>query len=177
MAVVTVKDTEVHPQNPPKFDKIEDMAMLTFLHEPAVLFNLKERYAASMIYCTTMKLFLLTEARRGVKLLEQRKASDSIKGIRKYERRIKELTYQTEEDKKNLHRLQDLVDKLQLKVKSYKRSAEEAEEQSNSNLGKFRKLQHELDEAEERADIAESQVNKMRAKSHDAGGKKGHDEE
>lgn len=37
-------------QNPPKFDKIEDMAMLTFLHEPAVLFNLKERYAAWMIY-------------------------------------------------------------------------------------------------------------------------------
>lgn len=37
-------------QNPPKFDKIEDMAMLTFLHEPAVLYNLKERYASWMIY-------------------------------------------------------------------------------------------------------------------------------
>jgi len=45
-----VKDCDVHPQNPPKFDKIEDMAMFTFLHEPAVLFNLKERYAAWMIY-------------------------------------------------------------------------------------------------------------------------------
>lgn len=33
---------------------------------------------------------------------------------------------QTEEDKKNLVRLQDLVDKLQLKVKAYKRQAEEA---------------------------------------------------
>ncbi|KAF7708892.1 hypothetical protein HF521_017949, partial [Silurus meridionalis] len=58
--------------------------------------------------------------------MEQRKASESVKGIRKYERRIKELTYQTEEDRKNLARLQDLVDKLQLKVKSYKRTAEEA---------------------------------------------------
>uniref|UniRef100_A0A8C6Z1K8 Myosin N-terminal SH3-like domain-containing protein n=1 Tax=Nothoprocta perdicaria TaxID=30464 RepID=A0A8C6Z1K8_NOTPE len=47
---VTVKETDVHQQNPPKFDKIEDMAMLTFLHEPAVLYNLKERYAAWMIY-------------------------------------------------------------------------------------------------------------------------------
>uniref|UniRef100_A0AAR2J7S6 Myosin heavy chain 7 n=1 Tax=Pygocentrus nattereri TaxID=42514 RepID=A0AAR2J7S6_PYGNA len=47
---VTVKECDVHPQNPPKFDKIEDMAMFTFLHEPAVLFNLKERYAAWMIY-------------------------------------------------------------------------------------------------------------------------------
>ncbi|KAM3865582.1 myosin-7-like [Diretmus argenteus] len=108
---------------------------------------------------------------------EQRKSGDSIKGMRKYERRIKELTYQTEEDHKNLARLQDLVDKLQLKVKSYKRSAEESEEQANSNLGKFRKQQHELDEAEERADIAESQVNKLRAKSRDVGSKKGHDQE
>ncbi|KAG7235764.1 hypothetical protein INR49_002266, partial [Caranx melampygus] len=88
---------------------------------------------------------------------EQRKGSEAIKGIRKYERRIKELTYQTEEDRKNVARLQDLVDKLQLKVKAYKRSAEEAEEQANTHLTKFRKLQHELDEAEERADIAESQ--------------------
>ena len=36
------------------------------------------------------------------------------------------LTWQTEEDRKNLVRLQDLVDKLQLKVKAYKRQAEEA---------------------------------------------------
>lgn len=33
---------------------------------------------------------------------------------------------QTEEDRKNILRLQDLVDKLQAKVKSYKRQAEEA---------------------------------------------------
>lgn len=33
---------------------------------------------------------------------------------------------QTEEDKKNVNRLQDLVDKLQLKVKAYKRQSEEA---------------------------------------------------
>ncbi|MED6231507.1 Myosin-7 [Ataeniobius toweri] len=56
---VTVKEVDVHPQNPPKFDKIEDMAMFTFLHEPAVLFNLKERYAAWMIY-TYSGLFCVT---------------------------------------------------------------------------------------------------------------------
>lgn len=49
------------------------------------------------------------------------------------------------------------------------------EEQSNANLGKLRKLQHELEEAEERADIAESQVNKMRAKSRDSGTKVSND--
>ncbi|CAM9318489.1 unnamed protein product [Lampetra fluviatilis] len=56
---VTVKDTQVHQMNPPKFDKIEDMAMLTFLNEPSVLFNLKERYAAWMIY-TYSGLFCVT---------------------------------------------------------------------------------------------------------------------
>ncbi|XP_033853123.3 myosin-7-like [Acipenser ruthenus] len=56
---VTVKDEHVHPQNPPKYDKIEDMAMFTFLHEPAVLYNLKERYAAWMIY-TYSGLFCVT---------------------------------------------------------------------------------------------------------------------
>uniref|UniRef100_A0AAY4AL27 Myosin-7 n=1 Tax=Denticeps clupeoides TaxID=299321 RepID=A0AAY4AL27_9TELE len=56
---VTVKDSDILQQNPPKFDKIEDMAMLTFLHEPAVLFNLKERYAAWMIY-TYSGLFCVT---------------------------------------------------------------------------------------------------------------------
>jgi myosin protein heavy chain len=33
---------------------------------------------------------------------------------------------QTEEDKKTVQRLQNLVDKLQLKVKAYKRQAEKA---------------------------------------------------
>ncbi|XP_077475582.1 myosin heavy chain, fast skeletal muscle-like [Stigmatopora argus] len=100
---------------------------------------------------------------------EQRRGADAIKGIRKYERRVKELTYQTEEDKKNATRLQDLVDKLQLKVKAYKRLSEEAEELANTHMSRFRKVQHELEEAQERADIAESQVNKLRAKGRDVG--------
>ncbi|XP_060219459.1 myosin-1 [Meriones unguiculatus] len=58
-ATVTVKDDQVYPMNPPKYDKIEDMAMMTHLHEPAVLYNLKERYAAWMIY-TYSGLFCVT---------------------------------------------------------------------------------------------------------------------
>uniref|UniRef100_A0A4W6DH55 Myosin, heavy chain b n=1 Tax=Lates calcarifer TaxID=8187 RepID=A0A4W6DH55_LATCA len=56
---LTVKEDEVFPMNPPKFDKIEDMAMMTHLSEPAVLYNLKERYAAWMIY-TYSGLFCVT---------------------------------------------------------------------------------------------------------------------
>uniref|UniRef100_H2YYW9 Myosin motor domain-containing protein n=1 Tax=Ciona savignyi TaxID=51511 RepID=H2YYW9_CIOSA len=98
---------------------------------------------------------------------EQRRNGESVKSQRKIERRLKEVSYQGEEDKKNLTRIQDLVDKLQIKVKTYKRQAEEAEEQANTNLSKYRKLQHELDDAEERAEMAESQLNKMRSKARD----------
>uniref|UniRef100_A0A8C4M3J8 Myosin heavy chain 1 n=1 Tax=Equus asinus TaxID=9793 RepID=A0A8C4M3J8_EQUAS len=58
-ATVTVKEDQCFPMNPPKYDKIEDMAMMTHLHEPAVLYNLKERYAAWMIY-TYSGLFCVT---------------------------------------------------------------------------------------------------------------------
>ncbi|XP_041628119.1 myosin-4 isoform X2 [Vulpes lagopus] len=56
---VTVKEDQIFSMNPPKYDKIEDMAMMTHLHEPAVLYNLKERYAAWMIY-TYSGLFCVT---------------------------------------------------------------------------------------------------------------------
>ena len=36
--------------NPPKYEKIEDMADLTFLNEASVLFNLRDRYKVFMIY-------------------------------------------------------------------------------------------------------------------------------
>lgn len=44
----------------------------------------------------------------------------------KYSSVFQSFSSQTEEDKKNVNRLQDLVDKLQLKVKAYKRQSEEA---------------------------------------------------
>ena len=83
---------------------------------------------------------------------------------RKLERKLKEVVYGSEEDKKNLTRLQDLVEKLQIKVKTYKKQAEEAEEVANTNLSKYRRIQHELEESEERAEMAENQVNKLRSK-------------
>ena len=39
---------------------------------------------------------------------------------------MKELAFQTEEDRKNQQRLQDLSEKLQAKLKVYKRQVEEA---------------------------------------------------
>merc|ERR1719466_507906 len=87
---------------------------------------------------------------------ELKRSAEGMKAIRKLERKVKEAVYGGEEDKKNVGRQQDNVEKLTGKVKQFKRVAEEQEEQATSNMSKYRKIQHELDEAEERADMAES---------------------
>jgi chromosome segregation ATPase len=96
---------------------------------------------------------------------EQRRHQDTDKNLRKQDRRIKELEFQVEEDKKNNERTQDLVDKLQQKLKVYKKQIEEAEEIAATNLAKYRQMQQQLDDAEERADIAENGLSKLRAKN------------
>uniref|UniRef100_A0A3P9BTV3 Myosin, heavy chain 7B, cardiac muscle, beta a n=1 Tax=Maylandia zebra TaxID=106582 RepID=A0A3P9BTV3_9CICH len=56
---LTVKDCDIQQMNPPKYDMIEDMAMLTHLNEASVLHNLRRRYSAWMIY-TYSGLFCVT---------------------------------------------------------------------------------------------------------------------
>ncbi|NXG00765.1 MYSS protein, partial [Sakesphorus luctuosus] len=106
---------------------------------------------------------------------EQKRSAEAVKGVRKYERRVKELTYQgraAAPEGQGAGGVKPLAwaPQHQLPVPTQ-------EELSNVNLSKFRKIQHELEEAEERADIAESQVNKLRAKSREFHGKKIGEEE
>ncbi|XP_061197039.1 myosin heavy chain, striated muscle-like isoform X3 [Saccostrea echinata] len=96
---------------------------------------------------------------------EQRRHAETQKNMRKADRRMKELAFQADEDRKNQERLQELIDKLQNKIKTYKRQVEEAEEIAAINLAKYRKVQHELEDAEERADTAEGSLTKLRAKN------------
>ncbi|CAF1220495.1 unnamed protein product [Adineta steineri] len=97
--------------------------------------------------------------------LEQHRHQETLKELRKNDRRLKELVFQAEEDRKNQTRLQDLIEKLQSKIKIYKRQIEEAEEIAAVNLAKYRKVQTELEDSAERADVAENQLGKLRAKN------------
>jgi len=99
---------------------------------------------------------------------EQRRLVEAEKSQRRTTRRIKELTFSQEEDHKNHERMQELVDKLQNKVKSYKKQIEEAEEIAALNLAKFRKVQADLESSEERADINEQVLAKYKAKARGA---------
>merc|ERR1719182_534060 len=82
---------------------------------------------------------------------ENRRLGDAQKNLRRSERRIKELTFASDEDRKNHERMQSLVDGLQAKIRSYKKQIEEAEEIAALNLAKFRKVQGEVDAAAGRA--------------------------
>merc|ERR1711990_1133916 len=92
----------------------------------------------------------------------QTQTQESYKSYQRAERRVKELQFQQEEDKKNNDRMGDLATRLQSKVKTYKTQIEEAEEIAALNLAKFRKAQQELEETDERAKLAEQSMGVIR---------------
>jgi len=84
----------------------------------------------------------------------QSRTSENMKAFQRAERKVKELAFASDEDKKNQDRMSDLASKLQQKIKTYKTQIEEAEEIAALNLAKYRKAQQELEETEERAKMA-----------------------
>merc|ERR1712038_1358820 len=84
----------------------------------------------------------------------QAKTGETFKAFQKAERHVKELQFQTDEDKKNQACMSDLAGKLQAKIKTYKTQIAEAEEIAALNLAKFRKAQQELGANEDRAKAA-----------------------
>merc|ERR1711878_124971 len=96
---------------------------------------------------------------------ENRRFADSQKNLRKSERHIKELTFASDEDRKNPERMQILIDQLQGKIKAYKKQIEEAEEIAALNLAKFRAAQGNLAETGERADVNKQALAKYKAKA------------
>merc|ERR1719500_891314 len=88
----------------------------------------------------------------------QSSTGEHAKAYHRAERKVKELQFQNEEDKKNQERMSELATKLQQKIKTYKKQIEEAEEIAALNLAKFRKAQQEFEEAEERSKLAEAQI-------------------
>lgn len=50
---------DIQKMNPPKFDKVEDMAELTCLNEASVLHNIKDRYYSGLIYVSMIVYYWL----------------------------------------------------------------------------------------------------------------------
>merc|ERR1711878_242846 len=92
----------------------------------------------------------------------QAQTGESVKAFQRTDRKVKELKFAQDEDKKNQDRMSDLANKLQQKIKTYKQQIEEAEEIAALNLAKFRKAQQELEETEERAKMADTNLSVVR---------------
>merc|ERR1712025_606817 len=92
----------------------------------------------------------------------QSQTSETSKAYHRTERKVKELVFSQDEDRKNQERMSELANKLQQKIKTYKLQIEEAEEIAALNLAKFRKAQQELEETEDRAKMAEYSMAEMR---------------
>lgn len=95
---------------------------------------------------------------------EKRRHAETIKILRKKERQVKEIVIQCEEDQKNMSLLQESLDKTNQKMSIYKRQLQEQEGVSQSSVTRVRRYQRELEAAEDRADVAESNLTLVRAK-------------
>ncbi|XP_050073806.1 paramyosin, long form [Anopheles maculipalpis] len=95
---------------------------------------------------------------------ERRKHAETIKILRKKERSVKEVYIQIEEDQKNIQILQDALEKANQKIAAYKRQLTEQEQCSQQSVTKVRRFQRELEAAEDRAEVAESNLSMVRAK-------------
>lgn len=89
---------------------------------------------------------------------------ETVTCLHKKEQSVKALLLQSEEDRKNILILQESLDKLNEKIKMYKRQLEEQESISNSNIMRVKKFQRELESAEARAADAESNVEGFRSR-------------
>ena len=52
-----INKDDIQKMNPPRFNKVEDMAELTCLNEASVLHNLKDRYYSSLIYVSLVFIY------------------------------------------------------------------------------------------------------------------------
>ncbi|GAB0099798.1 Paramyosin, long form [Sergentomyia squamirostris] len=95
---------------------------------------------------------------------EKRRHAETIKILRKKERTVKEVMIQCEEDQKNVILLQEALEKSNAKVGMFKRQLNEQEGLSQQSVTRVRRFQRELEAAEDRADVAESNLNLIRTK-------------
>merc|ERR1712045_457410 len=88
---------------------------------------------------------------------------ETTTALHKKESSVKALLLQSEEDRKNILILQESLERLNEKIKMYKKQLEEQETISNSNIMRVKKFQRELESAESRAEEAESCLNSFRS--------------
>ena len=97
--------------------------------------------------------------------MQQLHNHEVMRKVKKNDRKFKDLAFIAEEEKKNQIRLESTIDELNNKIKSLRCQLEETEQASSLNLSKYRRAQLDLDNANMRAEQAESQLQSMKSKN------------
>ncbi|GLG95326.1 Myosin-VIIa [Gryllus bimaculatus] len=79
-----VAKDDIQKMNPPKFDKVEDMAELTCLNEASVLHNLKDRYYSGLIYTYSGLFCVVVNPYKRLPIYTE-KIMERYKGIKRHE--------------------------------------------------------------------------------------------
>ncbi|XP_022242820.1 myosin heavy chain, non-muscle-like [Limulus polyphemus] len=79
-----VNKDDAQKMNPPKFNKVEDMAELTCLNEASVLYNLKDRYFSGLIYTYSGLFCVVVNPYRKLPIYTE-KVIDLYKGKKRHE--------------------------------------------------------------------------------------------
>uniref|UniRef100_A0AAY4D8H3 Uncharacterized protein n=1 Tax=Denticeps clupeoides TaxID=299321 RepID=A0AAY4D8H3_9TELE len=95
---------------------------------------------------------------------ENREKQNTAKTMRQKEKKLKDLMIQVEDERKQAEQYKDQADKANSRMKQLKRQLEESEEESQRIVAARRKLQRELDEANEANEGLNREVNSLKSK-------------
>merc|ERR1712002_756470 len=96
---------------------------------------------------------------------EKRRTAEANSNARKNEISSNDMKVQYEEDRRTIERLNEQLDAQNELLRKYKFAVEEKEAAVSEAMGRYRKMQRELEDAEERAERAEGTASTLRARS------------
>ncbi|XP_051996767.1 myosin-9-like [Xyrauchen texanus] len=96
--------------------------------------------------------------------VEIKERQQSMKQVRRVEKKMKELLLQVEDERRNADQYKNETEKLNARLKQLKRQLEETEEEATRANTSRRKLQRELEDATESADAMNREVSTLKNK-------------
>lgn len=96
---------------------------------------------------------------------EKRRTAEANSHARKNEISSNDMKVQYEEDRRTIERLNEQLDAQNELLRKYKFAVEEKEAAVSEVMGRYRKMQRELEDSEERAERAEGTASTLRARS------------
>ncbi|KAL7890987.1 hypothetical protein AOLI_G00004630 [Acnodon oligacanthus] len=95
---------------------------------------------------------------------ESKEKQQSVKVMRRTEKKLKEVLLQVEDERRNSDQYKDQMEKANTRMKLLKRQLEEAEEETQRANASRRKLQRELEDATEASSVMNREVTTLKSK-------------